>query len=117
MKEAWYPIELPLSYECLTDSSVKGLGLTFAINSSVVRFVSDQDLGVGLLVRLVISWPARLADGISLSLSLSVRIKQSDSRQVEIAVFQPEFRTRTGLRSEASDWVHALKHAARQAHP
>src|SRR5260221_10725646 len=79
----WYPIELPLKYESITRTLVEGRGYTVALNSKIVLFCSDQDLSVGLRVRVVISWPAKLADGTALSLSVVGRIERSESRQVE----------------------------------
>jgi len=92
----WYPIELPLRYESITRPLLEGRGYTVALNSRIVLFCSDQDLSVGLRVRVVISWPAKLADGTALSLSVVGRVERSESRQIEIAVCRHEFHTRSG---------------------
>jgi hypothetical protein len=77
---------------------VEGCGQTLALRSKAVRFISDQDLRVGLKVRVIISWPARLADGVCLALLVLGRIERSAFRVVEIAVSRHEFRTRRNPR-------------------
>jgi hypothetical protein len=61
LKHTWYSIDLPMRYESVKKGSAKGCGRTLAINSRTIRFASDQNLQVGLPVRLGIFWPARLA--------------------------------------------------------
>jgi hypothetical protein len=99
LKQTLYPIELPMRYESRAHGSVKGFGRTLAINRRTVRFASDRDLQVGLSVCLVISWPAQLADGAGLSLSMFGWIEQSTRGEVEVRVSSHEFRTRRGTRS------------------
>ena len=67
---ARYPIALPIRYESQADGGVSGFGRTLAITTKTVTFASDQDLRVGLNVRLAILWPAKLQDGASLNLSM-----------------------------------------------
>ena len=91
-----YPIALPVRYESHTDGGVTGFGRTLAIATKMVTFASDQDLRVGLKVRLAILWPAKLQDGTSLNLSIVGRIERSAQGEVDVAVSRHEFRTRGG---------------------
>ena len=100
LKHTWYPLDLPMRYESLAKGLAKGCGRTQAMNSRIVRFASDQDLQVGLLVRLGISWPVRLPDGAGLSLWLFGRIERCSLREVEVTVRRYEFRTRPAAQSE-----------------
>jgi hypothetical protein len=100
LKHTWYPIDLPMRYESLARGSAEGCGRTLAINSRTIRFASDQDLEVGIRVRLKISWPVRLSDGAGLSLSLFGLIERCSLREVEVTVTRHEFRIRPAARSE-----------------
>jgi len=101
----WYSIELPMRYEGPKNSFVQGSGRTLAMNSRMVRFTSDQDLQVGLKVWLKITWPVQLPDGACLSLAVLGKIERSAYREVEVAFFRHEFRTRRG--AQLSDPVVA----------
>jgi hypothetical protein len=94
LKHTWYPIDLPVWFESRPRCGLKGCGKALAINSSTVRFASDQDLHLGLRVWLTIPWPAQLPDGTRLSLSIFGRIERSAFGEVEVAVSRHEFRTR-----------------------
>ena len=88
-----YPIALPLRYESQADGGVTGFGRTLAITTKTVTFASDQDLRVGLKVRLAIFWPAKLQDGSSLNLSMVGRIERCARGEIDVAVSRHEFRT------------------------
>jgi hypothetical protein len=88
---------------------VKGFGRTLAINTSTVRFASDQDLPVGLDVWLKISWPAQLPDGTGLSLSIFGQIERSGFHEAEVTVFRHEFRTRRSEPPEELGNIRALQ--------
>jgi hypothetical protein len=90
-----YPIALPVRYESQADG-VTGFGRTLAIATKMVTFASDQDLRVGLEVRLAILWPAKLQDGTSLNLSMLGRIERCTQGEIDVAVSRHEFRTRGG---------------------
>ena len=81
-----YRIELPLRYESHADSAMCGSGRTLSIGSKAVRFAGNHDLRIGLSVRLVISWPARLEDGTPLFLSMLGRVEWTAIDEVEVAV-------------------------------
>ena len=108
----WYPIELPISYESLVRGSVKGSGRTLTMNSRAVRFACDRDLAPGLEVRLVIAWPAHLPSGAGLTLSLFGAIERSALREVEVAIFRLEFRTRLGEAPEELSTDNTLARSA-----
>ena len=91
-----YPIALPLRYESHADGGVTGFGRTLAIATKLVTFASDQDLRVGLKIRLAILWPAKLQDGTSLNLSMVGRIERCAQGEIDVAVSRHEFRTRGG---------------------
>jgi hypothetical protein len=91
-----YPIALSVRYESHADGGVTGFGRTLAITTKMVTFASDQDLRVGLKVRLAISWPATLQDGTSLNLSMVGRIARCARGEIDVAVSRHEFRTRGG---------------------
>lgn len=93
-EEAWYPIELPISYEGAKESTLQGDGRTLAISRGGVRFACDRTLLVGQTVRLSIQWPARLYDGASLSLWVMGSVQLSASCEVEVVILRHEFRTR-----------------------
>ena len=88
----WYPVELPVSYESLEQSSVQGGGRTLEMSSAAIRFVCDRNLRVGLVVRLAIQWPVKLDDGTSLSLSAIGKIQMSGSWKVEAVLLRHEFK-------------------------
>ena|ERR1051326_914752 len=90
----WYPIELPISYTGQAPESIEGSGKTVEISSGAVRFAGDQDLHVGLNVRLAITWPAALADGASLNLSIIGRIEEAAGHEFRAAIIRHEFRMR-----------------------
>ncbi len=92
----WYPIELPIRYTDEARDSIQGSGTTVEISSGAVRFAGDQDLQVGLNVRLAISWPVPLADGTSLSLSIMGRIEEAARHEFRAVIIRHEFRTRVG---------------------
>jgi hypothetical protein len=101
-----YPIALPVRYESQADGGLTGFGRTLEIATKMVTFASDQDLRVGLKVRLAIHWPAKLQDGTSLNLSMVGKIERCARGEIDVAVSRHEFRTRggnwpqtTGLRS------------------
>ncbi len=98
-----YPIALPIRYESQADGGVSGFGRTLAITTKTVTFASDQDLSVGLRLRLAILWPAKLQDGASLNLSMVGTIERCALGEVDVAVSQHEFRTRGGGRPQ-SKW-------------
>jgi hypothetical protein len=93
-----YPIALPIRYESQADGGVSGFGHTLAITTKTVTFASDQDLRVGLKVRLAILWPAKLQDGASLNLSMVGTIARCARGEIDVAVSRHEFRTRGGWR-------------------
>jgi hypothetical protein len=100
LKYIRYPIELPMRYESVGHGSIRGSGSTLNINSGGVRFAADQDLSPGLNIRLVISWPIRLPDGVALSLSMVGTVHDSKLHEVEVIIDRYEFRTRGGDRVE-----------------
>ena len=91
-----YPIALPVRYESQADGGLTGFGRTLEIATKMVTFASDQDLRVGLKVRLAIHWPAKLQDGTSLNLSMVGRIERCARGEIDVAVSRHEFRTRSG---------------------
>jgi hypothetical protein len=91
-----YPIALPVRYESQADGGVTGFGRTLAITTKTVTFASDQELRVGLEVRLAILWPAKLQDGTTLNLSMVGRIERCARGEIDVAVSRHEFRTRGG---------------------
>jgi hypothetical protein len=91
-----YPIALPVRYESHADGGVTGFGRTLEIATKMVTFASDQDLRVGLNVRLAILWPAKLQDGTSLNLSMVGKIERCARGEIDVAVSRHEFRTRGG---------------------
>jgi hypothetical protein len=97
-----YPIALPIRYESQAAGGVSGFGRTLAITTKTVTFASDQNLRVGLNVRLAILWPAKLQDGASLNLSMVGTIERCARGEVDVAVSQHEFRTRGGARSQSN---------------
>jgi hypothetical protein len=103
----WYPLELPISYTGGARDSIPGSGKTVEISSGAVRFAGDQDLHVGLNVRLAISWPVALADGTSLSLSIIGRIEEAKRHEFRAAIIRHEFRTRGGKLSLVAAGVRA----------
>ena len=96
-----YPIALPIQYESQADGGVSGFGRTLAITTKTVTFASDQDLRVGLKIRLAILWPAKLQDGTSLNLSMVGRIERCLRGEIDVAVSRHEFRTRGGGKPQA----------------
>ncbi len=98
---ARYPIALPIRYESQSDGGVSGFGRTLAITTKTVTFASDQDLSVGLNLRLAILWPAKLQDGGSLNLSMVGTIERCAQGEVDVAVSQHEFRTGGGGRAQS----------------
>ncbi|MGA7235495.1 MAG: hypothetical protein WBY44_07435 [Bryobacteraceae bacterium] len=86
-----YPIALPVRYESETYGGVSGFGRTLAITTKTVTFASDQDLRVGLKIRLAILWPAKLHDGASLNLSMVGTIERCARGEVDVAVSRHEF--------------------------
>jgi hypothetical protein len=96
-----YPIPLPIRYESQADGGVSGFGRTLAITTKTVTFASDQDLCVGLNLRLAILWPAKLRDGASLNLSMIGTIERCAQGEVDVAVSQHEFRTRGGAKPQS----------------
>jgi hypothetical protein len=91
-----YPIALPIRYESHADGGVSGFGRTLAITTKTVTFASDQELRVGLKIRLAILWPAKLQDGASLNLSMVGTIERCARGEIDVAVSRHEFRTRGG---------------------
>ena len=91
-----YPIALPVRYESQADGGATGFGRTLAITTKTVTFASDQDLPVGLEVRLAILWPAKLQDGTSLNLSMVGTIERCARGEIDVAVSRHEFRSRGG---------------------
>jgi hypothetical protein len=91
-----YPIALPIRYESRAAGGVSGFGRTLAITTKTVTFASDQNLRVGLNLRLAILWPARLQDGASLNLSMVGTIERCARGEVDVAVSQHEFQRRGG---------------------
>src|SRR5690349_670526 len=71
----WYPVKLPLSYQGGKPGFLRGEGHTLAMNSGAIRFTCDRDLPPNLIVHVVILWPAKLDDGVSLCLSASGKIQ------------------------------------------
>ena len=94
IERPWYPVELPLRYEFADRSSTQGSGQTLAISSGAVRFTGDQDMPIGRNVRLVVSWPAKLADGACLSLSIIGKIEKAAGCEIQVAIIRHEFRVR-----------------------
>ncbi len=98
----WFAIELPISYEGVEGSLLKGNGRTLAISSGSIQFTCYRNLPAGHVIRLWIQWPATLCDGTSLSLWATGTIQGSENCEVEVAIKRHEFRTRRAGESTPS---------------
>lgn len=108
MRDNFYCIELPLQYQVIPNGSSNGCGHTLEMNSKCIRFASDQDLNERLMLRVIISWPARLPDGTCLSLWIYGQVEHSVCGEVELNFSRYEFRTR---RAEGPLAEKAFAHA------
>ncbi len=96
-----FPVQEEVTYRLLPRRSEQacGTGHTVNISSKGILFTTEEELPVGRLVELSVSWPARLHGTCALKFVVIGRVLRSEAHIAAIEMEKYEFRTR-GTASE-----------------
>lgn len=77
-----------------TGPASAGIGRSIDMSSSGLRFTADRPFAIGQLLDLAIDWPAQLAGGVRLQLSLAGEVVRTIGSTTAIKIQRYEFKTR-----------------------
>ena len=99
-----FPIVCDVSYRIIKPRSevIAGRGETLNISSAGVLFTVEHDLRQGIILKLSIAWPAKLADGCLLSLVVTGYLIRQQKQQAAINILKHEFRIRSSGESAST---------------
>jgi hypothetical protein len=79
-----------------------GAGLSFDMSSSGIRFSTREQIAIGSMVQVSVSWPARLGGICPLKVVAEGRVVRSEAHWAVLSIQRYEFRTRgSGLAQPA----------------
>ncbi|MBM3775603.1 MAG: hypothetical protein FJW37_10645 [Acidobacteria bacterium] len=90
-----YPLEREVKYRLLSGHQIAetGIGKTLNISSGGVSFTTTQDIHIGSIVELSVSWPALLNNVCPMKLMVFGRIVRSSGGIPAMTIERYEFRT------------------------
>ena len=90
-----FPIELHVRFKVVTRSVVQkvGNGRTILISSRSLLFRTDEELRVGNVLHLDLSWPAQLSSNVALKLEVHGCVTQVGLGMAMVTIERYEFRT------------------------
>lgn len=91
-----YGLSLPLTWAVYRQGEViaTGVGFTREVSSDSVTFVPNGAIPPGEGMELRIEWPAKLPEGVNLSLIVQGKLAICDSSCHAVEILRYEFRTR-----------------------
>lgn len=97
-----YALTLNLKYRAEEQQRFSGRGQSLVVSSKAIQFRCEQDLPVGLRMRVELEWPAGLPDGTRLNLWIFGVVTRSVNSEAEVRISRYEFRTRRSAQVAAA---------------
>jgi len=91
-----YPLREEIEYRVVQAKAPKmsGSGKTLNIASGGILFTTEEQLPMGRLVELSVSWPARLGGTCPLKFVAAGKVVRSESNLAAVRIERYEFKTR-----------------------
>jgi len=100
-----FPVREEVRYRVLHSRSLRksGTGRTLNFGSGGILFTTEEQLPMGGMVELAVSWPARLGGTCLLQFVATGRVVRAEADQAAVRIERYQFKTRGGAQTSAAN--------------